>query len=159
MDRRVLAPIHLQEIIYRLIQAEQGACMLHAASVERDGQPISEAIQYIRERISEPLTVADIANRAGMSPSTLTNLFGEATGMGPYQFVKRTRLNRASSLLLQGDMNVSEVARQVGYTSLSHFINEFKRQYGITPRAYAQARRHTVAMWVDRATSRVDVGA
>ncbi|WP_423246987.1 AraC family transcriptional regulator N-terminal domain-containing protein [Streptomyces pratisoli] len=84
MDRRVLAPIHLQEIIYRLNYSSRAGGM-HApcSMVERDGQPISEAIQYIRERISEPLTVPDIANRAGMSPSTLTISLVKQRGWGP----------------------------------------------------------------------------
>lgn len=158
-DRRVLAPMYLQEIAYRLMQAEQVSRLLDAAATERESNPVSEVIRYVRERMSEPLTVADMAHQARMSPSALTNVFAEATGMGPYQFVKRMRLDRASALLMQEDMNVSEVSRQVGYTSLSHFINEFKRYYGSTPRAYAEAQRQTLALRVDEDTSRVDARA
>lgn len=156
-DRRVLAPMYLQEVTYRLMQTEQCSQLLEAASTERENNPVSEVIRYVRERMSEPLTVADMAHTARMSPSALTNVFTEATGMGPYQFVKRMRLDQAGALLLQEDLNVSEVARQVGYTSLSHFINEFKRYFGATPRAYAAAQRQSVALYVDKATSRLDI--
>lgn len=136
-DRRVLAPMYLQEITYRLMQAEQVTRLVDGAGSDQDNNPVSEVIRFVRERMSEPMTVADLAHRVRMSPSALTNVFAEATGMGPYQFVKRMRLDQASALLIEKDLNVSEVGRQVGYTSLSHFINEFKRFYGTTPRAYA----------------------
>lgn len=136
-DRRVLAPMCLREITYRLMQAEQVTRLVDGAGSERADNPVSAVIRYVRERMSEPLTVADMAHQARMSPSALTNVFAEATGMGPYQFVKRMRLDEASTLLIREDLNVSEVARLVGYTSLSHFITEFKRFYGATPRAYA----------------------
>ncbi|GEL26530.1 transcriptional regulator [Pseudonocardia sulfidoxydans NBRC 16205] len=143
-DRRVLAPIFLREIIYRLLQAEQVSRLVAAADTERENNPVSEIIRHIRERMSEPLTVSDMAHRVQMSPSALSTVFAEVTGMGPYQFVKRMRLDRAGTLLVQSDLNVTEVARQVGYTSLSHFTHEFKRYYGATPRAYAAQRRAVV---------------
>lgn len=153
-DRRVLGPMYLQEITYRLMQAEQCSRLLDAAALEWESNPVSEVIRYIRERMADPLTVADMAHAVRMSPSALTNIFTESTGMSPYQFVKRMRLDRASAMLMQEDLNVSEVARQVGYTSLSHFINEFKRYFGTTPRAYAAEQRQTVAMRVGDATNR-----
>ncbi|WP_233552943.1 AraC family transcriptional regulator [Jiangella rhizosphaerae] len=152
-DRKVLAPLYLREAVYRLMRAEQVSRLLHAAVVEQESTPVSEVIRYVREHLSEPLTVAALARHARMSSSTLTAKFTEATGMGPYQFVKRMRLDRAGALLMQGNLNVSEVARRVGYVSLSHFINEFKRHFGTTPRHYAAAQRDTVAMRVDQATA------
>lgn len=155
-DRRVLAPMYLREIAYRLMQAEQVSRLVEAAAVERESDPVSEVIRYVRERMSEPLTVADMAHHVRMSPSALTSVFAEATGMGPYQFVKRMRLDRASVLLVQEDMNVSAVSRRVGYTSLSHFINEFKRYFGTTPRAYAEAQRRILTTRIDTTGDRTE---
>ncbi|WP_236795595.1 AraC family transcriptional regulator [Amycolatopsis sp. GM8] len=156
-DQRVLAPLYLREITYRLMQAEQVSRLLHAAATDRESNPVSDVIRYAREHLAQPLTVADLAHHARMSPSALTTVFADATGMGPYQFVKRMRLDRASALLIEEDLNVSEVAREVGYTSLSHFINEFKRYFGTTPRGYAEAQRQVVAMRVDEATRPIAV--
>jgi AraC-like DNA-binding protein len=97
-----------------------------------------------------------MAHHVRMSPSALTSVFAEATGMGPYQFVKRMRLDRASVLLVQEDMNVSAVSRRVGYTSLSHFINEFKRYFGTTPRAYAEAQRRILTTRIDTTGDRTE---
>lgn len=153
-DRRVLTPMYLREITYRLMHAAQVLRLLEAAASERGWSRVSEVMQYIREHMAEPLTVADMAKHALMSPSALTALFVETTGMGPYQFAKRMRLNRARALLVQDELTVSEVVREIGYTSVSSFINEFKREFGTTPGAYAKVQRQIVAMRVEEATDR-----
>ncbi|TCK27616.1 AraC family transcriptional regulator [Pseudonocardia endophytica] len=153
-DRRVLAPMYLQEITYRLLQADQCVRLLAAAHTENERNPVTELIRHVRARLGEPLTVADMAHAVCLSPTALTNVFTEATGMGPYQFVKKMRLDRASVLLLEQEMNVSEVAKQVGYASVSHFICEFKRYFGTTPRHYREAQRERVGLGFASATER-----
>jgi AraC-like DNA-binding protein len=153
-DRRVLAPLFLREITYRLMRSEQAVRVLRAATTERESSSVTGVIEYVRRHMSEPTTVADMARRARMSPSALTSAFTVETGMGPYQFVKRMRLDRARELLVQEGMNVSEVARRVGYGSLSHFITEFKRHFGAPPRKYAEGQRVAVAMRIGDAPGR-----
>jgi AraC-like DNA-binding protein len=67
-------------------------------------------------------------------------------------------LDRAGELLIMDGLTVSEVAKEVGYTSLSHFITEFKRYFGTTPRGYASLQRETVALRVGEATAAVAAG-
>lgn len=151
-DRRVLAPMYLQEIVYRLLQAEQCHRLIESASSEIDSNPISAAVEYIREHMDEPVTVNDLAEQVCMSPSAFAHLFRESVGVSPYQFVKGVRLDRARVILVEEGLSVSEVARAVGYSSLSHFINEFKRHYGVTPRGYADQQRESVPMSVSERT-------
>jgi len=151
-DRRVLAPMYLQEIVYRVLRAGQRQRLLDAAVSETASNPVTQVITYIRGHLAEPLTVADLAERACLSPSAFAHLFRDVSGMSPYQFIKSLRLDRARDLLVCENMNVSEVARSVGYSSLSHFINEFKRHFGVTPRAYAEAQRDVIALRMDLAT-------
>jgi AraC-like DNA-binding protein len=140
-DRRVLAPIYLQEMVYRVLQAEQYARLLALAASEDAGNPISEVISYVRANISEPLTVSDLAERVALSPSAFSHLFRDVTGKSPYQFVKEIRLNRARELLVEGALSVTQVSRAVGYSSASHFINEFRDRFGTTPRTYLDLAR------------------
>jgi AraC-like DNA-binding protein len=153
-DRRVLAPMYLQEIVYRVLRAGQRRRLLDAAASESASSPVTQVIAYIRDHLSEPLSVADLAERACLSPSAFAHLFRDVSGMSPYQFIKTARLDWARDLLICENMNVSEVARAVGYSSLSHFINEFKRHFGVTPRAYAEAQRDVIALRMDLATGR-----
>lgn len=152
-DRRVLAPIYLQEIIYRLLQAEQCHHLIDSAASEIDSNPVSAAVEYVHAHLDEPVTVNDLAGRVCMSPSAFAHLFRESVGVSPYQFVKSVRLERARVLLVENGSTVSEAARNVGYSSLSHFINEFKRRYGVTPGEYADMQRGQVPMHVGPRTA------
>jgi len=142
-DRRVLAPIYLQEMVYRVLQREQFSRLLHLAANQTASNPLTAALAYVRSNLSQPMTVADMAEQVSLSPSAFAHLFRDVTGRSPYQFVKELRLDRARELLVDGELPVTVVSKQVGYGSSSHFISEFRRRFGMTPRAYQdiQARR------------------
>ncbi|WP_143770351.1 AraC family transcriptional regulator [Pseudonocardia dioxanivorans] len=135
-DRRVLAPVYLQEMVYRVLQAEQYSRLLEIAATQAASNPVSEVISYVRKNMSEPLTVSDMAEQVSLSPSAFSHLFRDVTGKSPYQFVKEMRLNRARELLIENKLSVTQISRAVGYSSASHFINEFRDRFGATPRAY-----------------------
>ncbi|WP_431908451.1 AraC family transcriptional regulator N-terminal domain-containing protein [Amycolatopsis thermoflava] len=135
-DRRILAPAYLQEMVYRVLQADQYSRLLQIAADQQFHDPVTRAISYARDHLAEPLSVADMAEHVSLSPSAFTALFRESTGKSPYQFVKEMRLNRARELLVSGGSTVASISRAVGYPSASHFINEFRRRFGLSPRAY-----------------------
>lgn len=138
-DRRVLAPVYLKEIVYRALQAEQYTRLTERAASESASNPVSGIIAYVQEHISEPLSVSELAERAFMSPSAFSHLFRDVTGRSPYQFVKEIRLNKARELLIENEVSVTQISKAVGYRSASHFINEFRDRYGMTPRACSDA--------------------
>jgi AraC-like DNA-binding protein len=138
-DRRVLAPLYLQEMVYRVLQREQYARLLAIAAAESASNPVSAVLTYVREHLSEPLTVADMAEQVNLSPSAFAHLFRDVTGRSPYQFLKEMRLDQARELLVDGRFAVARVSKKVGYASVSHFISEFRTRFGVTPRAYCDA--------------------
>ena len=132
-ERKMLAPMYLREIVYRLLWSEQRTLLLESAAREVQGN----AISFMRQEMQRPLSVRDLARAVSMSESGFAHMFKATTGMSPLQFLKQLRLEQASKLLLSGS-NVSEAADKVGYASRSHFIAEFKRYFGESPKAYAQ---------------------
>jgi AraC-like DNA-binding protein len=146
-DRRILAPIYLQEMVYRVLQREQFSRFLKLAATQAATNPLTAALAYVRDNLSEPLTVADMAEQVSLSPSAFAHLFREVTGKAPYQFLKDMRLDRARELLVDGQMPVASVSKEVGYASASHFISEFRKSFGYTPRAYCdmQALQRRIA--------------
>jgi AraC-like DNA-binding protein len=135
-DRMVLAPMYLREIVYRLLRSEQHAWLLESAAHETQGNTITAAIAFMQQEMHRPLTVRGLAEAVSMSESGFAHLFKATTGVSPLQFLKRMRLEHARKFLLGGS-SVGDAAEGVGYTSLSHFICEFKRHFGESPRAYA----------------------
>ncbi|ODU06050.1 MAG: AraC family transcriptional regulator [Pseudonocardia sp. SCN 72-86] len=138
-DRRVLAPVYLKEIVYRALQAEQYTRLVARAASESANNPVSAIIAYVHEHLGEPLSVSDLAERAFMSPSAFSHLFRDVAGKSPYQFIKEMRLNKARELLIENEASITQISKNVGYRSTSHFINEFRDRYGMTPRACSDA--------------------
>lgn len=126
-DRRILAPMYLKEITYRLMQTAQCGMLMEAAAAESESDLIATVIEFIRSRMAERLTVNDLADHVSMSTSAFAHLFRDTAGISPYQFIKRMRLDEARRCLVEGGevTEVGIVARRVGgYTSLSHFIDD-----------------------------------
>jgi len=138
-DRRVLAPLYLQELVYRILQRDRFSKLLLIAGQQDDGNSIAAALNYINAHLSGPLTVEILAEQVNLSSSAFSRRFRELTGKSPYQFVKETRLERARELLLERRLGVGDVSVAVGYASQSHFTKEFRARFETTPREYADA--------------------
>lgn len=138
MDRRVLAPLYLQEMVYRMLQREQSGRLIALAAAGSASNPVSAVLEYMRRHLPEPLTVSDMADLVSLSPSAFAHMFRDATGRSPYQFLKEMRLDRARELLVDGDFTVTRISKEVGYASVSHFIAEFRGRFGVTPRSYGE---------------------
>jgi AraC family transcriptional regulator len=100
---------------------------------ERQAQHL---LEYIREHLSEPLSLEALAQQVGFSPSYFGRVFRQALGASPHQLVLRQRLERARQLLEQTDLPLVQVAGECGFADQSHLTHVFTRQLGCTPRAY-----------------------
>jgi len=87
----------------------------------------------------KPLSMNELSRLSGRSLSAFKRDFEEHFHTSPGQWIRRKRLEHAHFLLRNTNHNVSEVSREIGYESVSHFIKAYKQQYGSTP-------KHTVAI-------------
>jgi len=87
-------------------------------------------------RYFEPLTVADLAGAAGLSPAHFSREFRRAFGESPHSYLLTRRLERAAALLRNSDRTVTEICFAVGWASVGSFTVSFRRIYGTTPSAY-----------------------
>lgn len=134
-DTAILGTGRLRELYYAVLKGEAGDSARRAFGV---GNEIARSIEYLSSRLSESVTIEDMAAQVGMSRAVLHRKFKQATRMTPIQFVKSMRLNNAA-MKIAGGMNVNEAAMQVGYVSSSQFSREFKRMYGQSPRHWCQS--------------------
>lgn len=97
-------------------------------------------------RYVEPLTVADLARAAGLSPAHFSREFRRTFGEAPHQYLLTRRLERAAALLRDTDRSVTEICFAVGLAGVGSFTTSFRRVYGVPPLAYRAAwppaRRH-----------------
>lgn len=97
---------------------------------------VRQAIKYMMDNLNSELTVADIAFSVHISPSHLSHLFKQETGMAPIDYLTGLRLEKAKELLCSLDLSISEIAERCGYEDPSHFSRVFKKAQGIPPSVY-----------------------
>jgi AraC family transcriptional activator FtrA len=101
-------------------------------------QGLAPLLDWARSQLHRPLTVDDLAARAGMSPRTLLRHFRAATGMAPMQWLIRERVVRARELLETTTSSVDSVAAQCGFGTAQSLRVHFARISRTTPRTYRQ---------------------
>ncbi len=101
---------------------------------------IRRIIQQIDAHPQQCWSVEELARRAGYSKTHFYRTFKQLTGRGPQQYVIAARIDRAQRLLLETDLSISEIARQLGYQSVFHFSKQFRRRSGLCPSAVRTSR-------------------
>ena len=132
-DYRVLAPLAIREILYRLSLGEQGGRLRQIAVFGGRAHRMARAIELLRKNYDRPLRVPGLARQLGMSTSGFHHHFKAATTMSPLQFQRQLRLQEARRLLLAGDFDAATAGYRVGYDDPSHFSREYKRHFGEPP--------------------------
>ena len=97
------------------------------------------AKDLVDARYFEPISVADMARAAALSPAYFSREFRRTFGESPHQYLLTRRLERAAALLRNTDRTVTEVCIAVGLSSLGSFTTSFRRVYGATPLEYRRS--------------------
>jgi AraC-like DNA-binding protein len=140
-DAPVLAPLIMREIHYRALTGEWGTRLREICVADSRMQRVSNAIDLLRTRFAEALSIEALAGAAHMSASTFHHRFKEVTAMTPVQFQKHLRLHEARRLMLIEGLEASSAAHRVGYESPSQFSREYRRLFGAPPRREIEALR------------------
>ncbi len=98
--------------------------------------------RFIESHLSQPIRLDDLAAQALISPSRLSAQFKRYFHASPIDYVLRLRLRRASHLVLDRNLTMSQVARQVGFSDPFYFSRQFKKHYGLNPTAYRRRAQH-----------------
>jgi len=133
MDRRVLGPGAAKEILYRVLLGPQGGRLRAHAMHNSNTFRVARVVRYLEDNFDQPLEVATIAKKTGMSASTLHHTFKSVTAMSPMQYLKKLRLHRARHIIVADGSSAGEAGYRVGYNSASQFSREFKRLFGVPP--------------------------
>ncbi len=102
---------------------------------------IKKAIHYITHNYAQPITIASIANKLGLNRMYFCTLFKKETGVSPYQYLAKVRLEKARKMLMTTDATVTEISMQCGFNSINTFSDSFKASTGWSPQQYRKAKR------------------
>lgn len=109
----------------------QDTLATHIHAVER-------AIQIMHSHLREPLSLADLASAAYLSPAYFNRIFRRQIGIPPVEYLSALRLQTARRLLLATSLSVTDICFEVGYTSPGSFTTRFTQLAGLSPRLVRQ---------------------
>lgn len=124
------------------MQAMRDVIILFTEIVEKDQVGdvgsiyVKKACHYISDHLFGRIDVNEVSAYAGCSPSYLRHSFRKELDQTMLQYIHGEKLKAAVEMLRGGGMSLAEVSAQLGFCSESHFINVFKKHYGMTPGKY-----------------------
>lgn len=102
--------------------------------------PLPEAMEvlkaYLRDHLADQIRIKHLASLVALSSFYFVRMFKAHVGVPPHRYLTEVRIERACELLVDTPLSVTQICHRVGFTSLSHFINTFRRHRGMSPSAY-----------------------
>lgn len=133
-DIKVMAPLIIREIIYRILQDDKLNIIKQFAISGNHSYGIGQVIKLINKNFDRTLRIEELAIKANMSTSSLHSQFKRVTAMSPLQYQKSIRLQEARRLLLTDSfIDAADIGFQVGYESPSQFSREYSRMFELPP--------------------------
>lgn len=134
IHKEALADLALKELLIRIMQV-QGLLVLEESKA-KNNSIFTYLKQYIKENMTERLSVDRLCAHVGMSKSKLSRNFKAEFGISPMEFVIRERLAYAKKILKQSG-TVKEACFSSGFSDVNYFVRLFRQREGITPGQYA----------------------
>lgn len=126
------------EAILKLLEifaSQLSSVMAEKVIQQNEGEPprIRKAKRFIQEHIDQDITLSEVASSVNWSAYYFSRMFKKTTGFNFVDYLARVRIERAKHMLLNPHLNVSEIAYEVGFQSITHFNRVFRKLTGNSP--------------------------
>ena len=130
---------HLADAVMDTVFHRTAEVFPHAGSRTAPELLAENARRFIEARCGENITLSMVADRLFVTPSYLSRIFHQITGMTFCSFVRETRLKKAVELLDDSMLSITEIAAASGLGTVSHMGAMFRKKYGVSPNAYRRS--------------------
>jgi AraC-like DNA-binding protein len=138
-NRDTLSQLEAQTLMTEIVLAIWRDHSDASTHIAQSPQNLNWITSYLQLHLAEPITVADMARRARLSPSRFAAAFRQNFGCAPHQYLLHLRIAHAQELL-SGEISTEEVARLTGFGDVHHFSKAFKSRTGQTPGQWKKQR-------------------
>jgi AraC family transcriptional regulator len=138
------------QLFLQSIEVALAAVLVHTYSLSMKGsRPVKgglsdvgrrNVVDFVRSRISEDISLADMAAVTGVSITHFSHIFKKSMGKSPHQFVLQQRVQYAKELLLSLNLRVIDIALASGFKTQQHFARIFRRMCGLSPTEYQRLK-------------------
>ena len=97
---------------------------------------VRDAKEFLIKDLNNAPTIKELAKEVALNEHNLKTGFKEIYGKTIHAFLKDYKMSKARELILKREFQIAEIADQLGYTNVSHFIDAFKKKYGVTPKKF-----------------------
>jgi len=135
---------HLKLLLLQLLRetiSPRGGKLQASNAIHAENEIIRQAQQFISSHIREKLSVPLVARQVDVSPSYLTALFHKNLQISPGEYIRRIKLQESKQMIRENNLNFTEIAAELQYSTVHHFSRQFKEKFGITPTEYAKSVR------------------
>lgn len=136
----------LEEFLIRLIRGSEKKKRLTSGSVDEDTSMISEIKKYIAENLKEHITISELCLLFNTNKTTLHNEFKAETGDTIVGYMNKLRIHEAKKLMREKNMNFSQIAEYLGFSSVHYFSRVFKQYENSTPSEYTETIRSNLML-------------
>lgn len=107
--------------------------------VEHNISAVEILKEYIPDHLQENLSLTSLSSLVYLNPSYLSRVFRQETGQRLMDYIQNVRLNKACELLATSNMQIQEIAREVGLENASYFNVAFRKKLGVSPAQWKKA--------------------
>ncbi|HZH61110.1 MAG TPA: helix-turn-helix domain-containing protein [Metabacillus sp.] len=111
---------------------------------QKYSKPINMCLNHIFNHLYEDITLLSLANLVDMHPNYLSSLFKKEVGLSISEYIQRTKIEEAKSLLTFTNYSLLKIATMLNFHDQSYFTKIFKKYTGITPRKYKNTSEGTI---------------
>ena len=101
---------------------------------------ILEASKKLEDFPNMRCEISDFVAKSGMSSQRFSRLFKQATGLPPYKMMMMKRMDKARKFVIETDIPVADIAYSLGFSSPSHFADQFRATFGVSARTLRKGR-------------------
>ena len=130
--------LYLNLLLLTLQRQPQPAAKKQSAGESRI---ICAVQQFVAGNARQKLSVPLVAQQVDVSPSYLTALFQKNLRISPGEYIRRVKLQESKQMIKEKELNFTQIASALQYSTVYHFSRQFKEKFGITPSEYAKSVR------------------
>lgn len=135
-----LITLYLETLLIDMIRhaANENGYTKPSSSIKTrsDNELVNRIVQYMEDHLNDNLSFSVICQYSAQSATNLKTIFKTVTGQGVMEYYRNLKIDRAKTLLRESNGNITQIADQLGYTSVQYFSRHFKQATGMTPREY-----------------------